>query len=224
MATANEAELLAQIQASTEEGDRDQTVALTQQALDQGLAATRILDDGLIAAMDIIGNRFSKGEIYVPEMLIAAHAMKGAMELLRPILTASGVESRGLCIIGTVEGDLHDIGQNLVHMMWEGAGFEVINLGTETTAEEFIEAINEHRPDIVGMSALLTTTMMHMPENIEAFKEASVLDQVRVMVGGAPVTQEYADEMGADAYGADAASAVELAKRLVDAKRTSTST
>lgn len=215
----NEAGLLAQIKASTEEGDRDQTVALTQQALDQGLAVERILDDGLIAAMDVVGSRFSKGEIYVPEMLISAYAMKGAMELLRPILTAAGVESRGICIIGTVEGDLHDIGQNLVHMMWEGAGFEVINLGTETSSEEFIAAIKAHQPDIVGMSALLTTTMIHMPENIQAFKEAGVLDQIRVMVGGAPVTQEYADEMKADAYGADAASAVDLAKRLVDGKR-----
>lgn len=212
---ADEQTLLADIQAATEAGERETTVALTQRALDQGIEVTRILDDALIAAMDVIGGRFSRGEIYVPEMLISAHAMKGAMELLRPILTETGVKARGRCLIGTVEGDMHDIGQNLVHMMWEGAGFEVINLGTETTAQEFIDAIKQYEPDVVGMSALLTTTMVHMPENIAAFKEAGVRDRVRVIVGGAPVTQEYADEMGADAYGKDAATAVEIVKAMV---------
>lgn len=214
------AKLIAELKASTIAGDRERTVQLTQEALDQGMEVAQILDDGLIAAMDVVGKQFSNGEIFVPEMLIAAHAMKGAMELIRPILVETGAKPRGKCLIGTVEGDLHDIGQNLVHMMWEGAGFEVINLGTDTTAAEFIEAIRIHRPTIVGMSALLTTTMVHMAENIKAFTEAGLRDQIKVMVGGAPVTQEYADEIGADAYGKDAATAVEKAKKLIDdAKR-----
>lgn len=211
---ADENDIFEQINQSTQAGDRERTVELTNQALEQGYEVEQILDDGLIYAMDIIGDKFSRQEIFVPEMLIAAYAMKGAMEILRPILVETGAESRGVCIIGTVEGDLHDIGQSLVSMMWEGAGFEVYNLGTETTGEEFVEAIQKYKPHIVGMSALLTTTMMHMPENIKLFEEVGVRDKVKVMVGGAPISQEFADEMSADAYGPDAATATDQAKQL----------
>jgi len=192
----------------------ERAVELTKKALDEGKKAEDIMNSSLVLAMDIVGEQYDKGEKYVPEMLLSAKAMKAAMELLRPLLVESGVKMRGKIAIGTVEGDLHDIGQNLVSMMLEGAGFEVINLGAETPADTFVESVKENKPDIVGMSALLTTTMLHMPEVIDALKEAGLRDQVRVMIGGAPVTQEYADEIGADGYAPDAASAVKLAKSL----------
>ena len=192
----------------------ERAVELTKKALDEGKKAEDIMNSSLVLAMDIVGEQYDKGEKYVPEMLLSAKAMKAAMGLLRPLLVESGVEMKGKIAIGTVEGDLHDIGQNLVSMMLEGAGFEVINLGAETPADTFVESVKENKPDIVGMSALLTTTMLHMPEVIDALKEAGLRDQVRVMIGGAPVTQEYADEIGADGYAPDAASAVKLAKSL----------
>jgi len=192
----------------------ERAVELTKKALDEGRKAEDIMNSSLVPAMDIVGEQYDKGEKYVPEMLLSAKAMKAAMGLLRPLLVESGVEMKGKIAIGTVEGDLHDIGQNLVSMMLEGAGFEVINLGAETPADTFVESVKENKPDIVGMSALLTTTMLHMPEVIDALKEAGLRDQVRVMIGGAPVTQEYADEIGADGYAPDAASAVKLAKSL----------
>ena len=165
--------------------------------------------------MDVVGREYEEGERYIPEMLISAEAMKAAMEVLRPKLVETGAKPRGKVVIGTVEGDLHDIGKNLVAMMLEGAGFEVIDLGVEVTAKQFVHAVGEHKPDILGMSALITTTMVHMPEVIEALKQTGLRNKVKVMVGGAPITQEYADEIGADGYAPDAASAVELAKRLV---------
>lgn len=193
----------------------ERTVELAKKALDDGLDAGKILGEALIPAMDQVGDEYERGERYVPEMLISAEAMKGAMQVLRPLLAESGVEPMGKVVIGTVEGDLHDIGQNLVSMMLEGAGFDVHNLGAETPAQEFAKAAKEDDADIVGMSALLTTTMIHMPEVIEALKESGVRDKVKVMIGGAPVTHEYADEIGADGYAPDAASATKLAKRLM---------
>jgi len=164
--------------------------------------------------MDIVGEEYEKGERYVPEMLMSAEAMKSAMVVLKPLLVEAGVEACGKLVIGTVEGDLHDIGKDLVAMMVEGAGFEVINLGAEITAEQFVNAVKEHKPNIIGMSALLTTTMIHMPDVIDALKHVGLRDQVKVMIGGAPVTQSYADKIGADGYAPDAANAVKLAITL----------
>jgi len=192
----------------------ERAVELTKKALGEGRKAEDIMNGSLVPAMDIVGEQYDKGEKYVPEMLLSAKAMKTAMEVLHPLLVESGVEMKGKLIIGTVEGDLHDIGKDLVAMMVEGAGFEVINLGAEITAEQFLNAVREHKPNIIGMSALLTTTMLHMPEVIDALKQAGLRDQVKVMIGGAPVTQEYADEIGADGYAPDAASATKLAKSL----------
>jgi len=165
--------------------------------------------------MDIVGQEYENGDRYVPEMLISAEAMKGALNKLRPLLAKAGIEPRGVVVIGTVEGDLHDIGKDLVVVMLEGAGFEVINLGIETSAEAFVQAAKEHAPHILAMSALLTTTMVHMPEVIDALKEAGLRDRFKVIVGGAPVTQEYADNIGADGYAPDAAGAAKLASRLL---------
>jgi len=207
--------MLEELKQAVLEGDTEKAVQLTERALSEGVDAGKILNEALVAAMDIVGKEYERGDRYVPEMLISAEAMKAAMEVLRPKLVEAGVKARGKVVIGTVEGDLHDIGKNLVAMMLEGAGFEVTDLGTEVTAEKFVQAVKEHRPDILGMSALLTTTMTHMPEVIEALKREGLRDGIKVMVGGAPVTQEYAEKIGADGYAPDAASAVELAKRLV---------
>ncbi|MBC7099553.1 corrinoid protein [Candidatus Bipolaricaulota bacterium] len=207
--------MLEKLKQAVLEGDSERAAQLTKEALENGLEPERILNDALVAAMEVVGEEYERGDRYIPEMLISAEAMKAAMEVLRPELVEAGVKPRGKVVIGTVEGDLHDIGKNLVAMMLEGAGFEVVDLGTEVTAERFVQAAREHRADIVGMSALLTTTMTHMPEVIEALKREGLRDGVKVMVGGAPVTQEYAEKIGADGYAPDAASAVELAKRLL---------
>lgn len=193
----------------------EKTEGLTQKALEQNMDAEEILNKGLIPAMEVVGDEYEEGNRYVPEMLLSAEAMKNALEIIKPLLTEAGVESAGKVVMGTVEGDLHDIGQNLVSMMLEGAGFEVHNLGAETPARDFIKATKESQANIVGMSALLTTTMTHMPEVIEALEESELRNQVKVMIGGAPVTQEYADEIGADGYAPDAASATKLAKSLI---------
>ncbi len=194
--------------------DPDKAKELAQAGLDEGMDAEELLNKALIPAMDIVGEEYESGERYVPEMLLSAEAMKEAMGLLKPLLAEAGVESAGKAVMGTVEGDLHDIGQNLVSMMLEGAGFEVFNLGAETHADKFVNAVKEHQPHLMGMSALLTTTMTHMPEVIEALEENGLRDKVKIMVGGAPVTQDYANEIGADGYAPDAASATKLAKRL----------
>jgi len=196
--------------------DEDTTVELTEEAIDEGMDPEVILNDSLVPAMDEVGEEYEKGERYVPEMLLSAEAMKGAMKLLRPLLAESGVEPAGIVVLGTVEGDLHDIGQNLVSMMLEGAGFEVINLGAETPAEEFVEAVKENDANVLGMSALLTTTMTHMPDVIEALEEEGIRGQVQIAIGGAPVSQDYADEIGADGYAADAAAAVNLVKDMTN--------
>jgi len=196
-------------------GEMEGITELTNQALAQGIGARDILDQALTPAMDIVGEEYERGERYVPEMLISAETMKGSVAVLKPLLAEAGVEACGKVVIGTVEGDLHDIGKDLVAMMLEGAGFEVVNLGTEVTAQEFLKAAKEHNPDIIGMSALLTTTMIHMPEVIDALQQAGLREQIKVMIGGAPVTQGYADKIGADGYAPDAASATKLAKSLL---------
>lgn len=189
---------------------------LTQQGLDEGKSASELLNDGLIPAMDEVGKKYEAGEIYVPEMLMAAKAMKAALAVLRPILAETGVEAKGKVVIGTVEGDLHDIGQNLVSIMLEGAGYEVHNLGIDNTKDAFVEAVKETESDVVAMSALLTTTMIQMPEVIEALKAAGLRDGLKIIIGGAPVTQEYADQIGADGYAKDAAAAVTLVRGLLN--------
>ncbi|MCK4394175.1 corrinoid protein [Candidatus Bipolaricaulota bacterium] len=207
--------MLDKIKQAVLDGEMEGIAELTNQALAQGIKAGEILDVALTPAMDIVGREYEQGDRYVPEMLISAETMKGAVTILKPLLVEAGVEARGKLIIGTVEGDLHDIGKDLVAMMVEGAGFEVINLGAEITAEQFVNAVKEHKPNIIGMSALLTTTMIHMPDVIDALKQAGLRDQVKVMIGGAPVTQDYADKIGADGYAPDAASATKLAKSLI---------
>jgi 5-methyltetrahydrofolate--homocysteine methyltransferase len=195
------------------DGDENTAVEITRAALDQGAAAKSVLDDGLIAGMDVVGERFKKSEIYIPEVLIAAKAMKSAMTVLEPKLVEAGVEPVGKFLVGTAQGDLHDIGKNLVAMMMKGAGFEVIDLGVDVTPEMFVEQASSTGAHLVGISALLTTTMPAIEKTIKAFVEAGVL--VKVMVGGAPVTQDYADRIGADGYADNAASVVDVAKSLV---------
>jgi 5-methyltetrahydrofolate--homocysteine methyltransferase len=199
-------------------GKRDKAVELTKKAVEEGITPKEILDKGLIAGMNVVGEKFKANEFYVPEVLVAARAMKAAMELLRPLLVESKVEPLAKAVIGTVRGDLHDIGKNLVSMMMEGSGFEMIDLGVDCSPEKFVEAAKEHNAKFVCMSALLTTTMPAMKDTIEALKEAGIRDKVIVMVGGAPLTQSYADEIGADGYAPDAASAVDKAKELLAMK------
>ena len=204
------------IAAALIEGDNHTVDALTRKALDEGIEALEIMDDALVAGMGIVGIKFRENFIFVPEVLACARAMKAGMAHIEPILSAAGVEPLGTVIMGTVKGDLHDIGKNLCIMMLSGAGFEVIDLGVDTSEDEFIEALEEHQAPIMGMSALLTTTMPNMGKTIEALIDADLRDDVMVMVGGAPVTQEFADDMGADGYGKDALSCVALAKRLME--------
>jgi len=212
----SESKTLKNIKQAVLEGDMEGTPQLTETAISQGLSAQDILNKALTPAMSIVGEEYENGVRYVPEMLISAEAMKGALSKLRPLLAEAGVEPRGVIVIGTVEGDLHDIGKDLVAMMLEGAAFEVINLGVEVTADAFVQAVREHNPNILAMSALLTTTMIHMPEVVNALKENGLRDQVKVIIGGAPVTQGYADKISADGYAPDAASATKLAKSLYE--------
>jgi len=194
-------------------GDQNQAKEITAAAIAEGMDPEAILNEGLIAGMDVVGKAFKLNEVYVPEVLIAARAMKTAMELLEPKLVESGVEPLGTVVIGTVQGDLHDIGKNLVMMMLKGAGFNVVDLGTDVSPEAFIEATKENGASLVGLSALLTTTMPMMAKTIEVVKGSGLAAQV--MIGGAPVTQEYADKIGAAGYATDAASAVDVAKELM---------
>ncbi len=196
-------------------GKIDEVKELSQQALDQGASPRDIIDKGLLAGMDVVGKRFKAGDMFIPEVLLCARCMHGAMDILKPLLSEADSAGVGIYVIGTVEGDLHDIGKNLVSMMLQGAGFEVVDLGTNITPQQFVDAVNEHKPALLGLSALLTTTMPKMVETINALKEAGVRDQVKIMAGGAPVTQAFVDEIGADAYGANAASATEKAKELM---------
>ncbi|MBR92247.1 MAG: cobalamin-binding protein [Dehalococcoidia bacterium] len=189
---------------------------LTKKALEEGYSANDVLDDGLLNGMAIVGVKFRDNIIFVPEVLVSARAMKAGMAHIEPILSASGVEPLGTVIMGTVKGDLHDIGKNLCIMMLRGAGFTVHDIGVDSSPEDFIDAVEEHEADIVGMSALLTTTMPNMGTTINTFEDMGLRDEVRIMVGGAPVTQDFADEMGADAYGENAVDAVDKAKELID--------
>ncbi len=195
-------------------GDRNTVVDLVNKALEEGVGPGEILTHGLIAGMSVVGERFKKNEVYVPEVLIAARAMHGALEILEPKLKEGGVEPLGVVVLGTVKGDLHDIGKNLVGMMLQGGGLKVVDVGTDATAEKFVQAIKDSGAQVVAMSALLTTTMPQMPEIINAIKAAGL--EVKTMVGGAPVTQAYADERGADGYAPDAASAVDTAVELIN--------
>jgi len=194
-------------------GDQSAAVTITKAALSEGVAAKSVLDEGLIAGMDVVAVRFKNNEVYIPEVLISARAMKMAMEILEPELAKAGVQPVGKFMIGTVQGDLHDIGKNLVVMMLKGAGFEVIDLGVDMGSEKFVEQAKATGVQVIGMSALLTTTMPAMEKTIIALKEAGVT--AKIMIGGAPVTQSYADKIGAHGYAADAASAVDVAKSLV---------
>ena len=203
------------ISAAIIEGEDDEVDELTRKALDGGITALEIMDDGLIAGMGIVGIKFRENIIFVPEVLACARAMKAGMAHIEPILSASGVRSQGMVVMGTVKGDLHDIGKNLCIMLLRGSGFEVVDLGVDTSPDEFIDAVEENEAPLLGMSALLTTTMPNMGKTIEAFIDADLRDDVQIMVGGAPVTQEFADDMGADGYGKDAVACVELAKRLM---------
>ena len=187
---------------------------MVQKAIDEKINPGEILEKGLISGMSVVGQRFKKNEVYVPEVLIAARAMHAGMDLLKPLLAASGIKSKGVFAIGTVKGDLHDIGKNLVMMMMEGAGYQIMDLGVDVTPEKYVEAVKEGA-QILGMSALLTTTMPSMKNAIDALKAAGVRDSVKIMVGGAPLTKEYADEIGADGYAQDAATAVDVALELL---------
>ena len=201
------------------EGDNGLVDRLTREQLEQGAEATEIMDDGLISGMAIVGIKFRENVIFVPEVLSCARAMKAGMAHIEPILSASGIKAIAKVVMGTVKGDLHDIGKNLCIMMLRGSGFEVIDLGVDTAPEEFLEAVEKQGAELMGMSALLTTTMPNMGKTIEVFIDADVRDDVQIMVGGAPVTQEFADDMGADGYGKDAVACVDLAKRLLAESR-----
>jgi len=195
-------------------GNAPKTKELAQKAIDEGMAPSQVLSEGLIVGMNEVGRRFKNNEFYVPEVLIAARAMHSGMDVLKPLLSEAEASSAGTVVLGTVKGDLHDIGKNLVSMMLEGAGFNVIDVGVDVAPDKFLEAVRDKKPQVVGLSALLTTTMPAMKTTIEALKEAGVRDSVKVMIGGAPVTQRYSDEIGADGYAPDAASAVDVARRL----------
>jgi 5-methyltetrahydrofolate--homocysteine methyltransferase len=197
------------------QGKMDEVKKLTQEAIDGGESPEAILKQGLIQAMEQIGIRFKNGDIYIPEVLIAARAMRAGMDVLRPILSKSNSPMAGKIVVGTVKGDLHDIGKNLVIMMLEGGGFEVVDLGIDVSAQKFIEAIRDHHPQVVGMSALLTTTMTEMKNTIQAIELAGLRNQVKTIVGGAPLTEKFAKEIGADGYAPDAASAVDAVKSLL---------
>lgn len=207
--------MLDSIKQAVLDGEMEQAVGLTERAISEGLKARQILDEALTPAMDVVGQEYEDGKRFVPEMLISAEAMQGALAKLKPLLAEAGVEPRGRVVIGTVEGDLHDIGKDLVAMMLEGAGLEVVDLGVDVTAEAFVQAVRDYNPSILAMSALLTTTMIHAPEVIQALREAGLRDKVKVIVGGAPVTAGFAREIGADGYAPDAASAAKLATSLI---------
>jgi methylmalonyl-CoA mutase cobalamin-binding domain/chain len=212
-------DLLGELYDKTLTGNGPAVLDLTRQGLAQGLGPETLLYEALIPALEEVGARFERGDFFVPEMLIAGKAMAGALDVLRPLLAETGAETIGKIVMGTVKGDVHDIGKNLVNIMFEGAGFQVIDLGVQVAPEKFVAAVQQHKPDIVGFSAFLTTTMPMFKANINALTKAGLRDEVIVMVGGAPVTQEYADAVGADGYAADASAAVVKAKDLLRRRR-----
>ncbi len=206
--------LLNDLTAAVAAGKRTDTVRLTQELLAAGTGPGTIVEQGLVPGMAIVGEQFKKNEIFVPEMLVAARAMKEALKLLEPLLAAAGIKPKYTVVVGTVQGDLHDIGKNLISMMWRGAGFAVVDLGTNVPPEKYLSAAQEHKAHLVGLSALLTTTMPAMKETVKIIKAAG-LANTKIMVGGAPITQAFADDIGADGYAADAGTAVDIAKKLV---------
>ena len=214
-------ELVEQMHDDLYDGLAEEVAEATQILLDRGWSAKKVLDEALVGGMNIVGIDFRDGILFVPEVLLAANSMKAGMAILKPILSETGAEPVGKMVIGTVKGDIHDIGKNLVCMMMEGAGFEVVDLGINTDAETYIAALREHRPDILGMSALLTTTMPYMKVVIDTMKEEGLRDDFIVLVGGAPLNEEFGDAIGADAYCRDAATAVDVAKQKVLEKRAS---
>lgn len=207
--------ILDDLRQSVIDGDRDRTNELVEQAIAANVPAEEILKEGLVSAMAEVGRMFECGESFLPEMLIAARAMKSGLALLRPHLIAANVQAVGKVVIGTVQGDVHDIGKNLVGMMLEGAGFEVVDLGADVSAEQYVEAVKEYHPDLVACSALLTTTMLRMKDVLQSLDEAGLRGQVKVMIGGAPITEDYAREIGADLYAPDAAAAATRVKQLI---------
>ncbi len=207
--------VLSELSTAVIEGNLEYIVDLTQEALSDGITAKQILDEGLMLGMEHVGVEFKAGNMFVPEVLRSARAMQAAMSLIKPRLAETGVNLAGKVLLGTVKGDLHDIGKNLVAMMCEGAGFEVKDIGKDIEPSTFVEAVKEFEPDILGMSALLTTTMRAMEQTVQALEEAGVRDRVKIMIGGAPVTQSFADQIGADGYASNAASAADLAKSFV---------
>jgi 5-methyltetrahydrofolate--homocysteine methyltransferase len=207
-------DILAQIAEQLLGGDDHTITQLTRQAIDQGLPTERILNDGLIAGMNLVGQRFKCHEIYLPDVLLAAQAMNAGMEVLKPLLIREGIPSRGKVVLGSVQGDLHDIGKNLVGVMLKGAGFEVLDLGADVSPEHFIQTARQHQAAVIGMSALLTTTMPVMASVVNLLRDQGLASQVKTIVGGAPVTEKFARQIGADAYGFDAANAVERVKAL----------
>lgn len=208
-------DILEEIAIGVEKGDSNSVHALTEKALTQKISVGEILNNGLVAGMDVIGEKFKNNEVFIPEVLISAKAMKAGMELIKPLLAKANVESKGKVVIGTVKGDLHDIGKRIVAMLLEGAGFEVTDLGVDVSKEKFLEFVEKERADILGMSALLTTTMTYMKEVIEALENANLKQNVKVIIGGAPITHSYAEEIKADGYAPDAASAIDLVKDLL---------
>ncbi len=219
----NQEELLNEMHEAALAGETAAVLELTNAGLEMGVRPETMLFEALMPALEEAGERFECGDFYVPDMLVAGRALAGALAVLRPLLLATGVEPVGTFVMGTVKGDVHDIGKNLVNIMLEGAGFQVIDLGVQVAPEKFVEAMQEHRPDIVGFSAFLTTTMPMFKENINALEKSGLRDQVIVIVGGAPVTQEYADAVGADAYASDASGAVSRVRELLARKRAVTS-
>ncbi len=212
-------ELTEQMHDDLYDGMEDEIAEGTQILLDRGWAPDKVLNEALVGGMNIVGVDFRDGILFVPEVLMAANAMKAGMAILRPLLAETGAEPIGKAVIGTVKGDIHDIGKNLVAMMWEGAGFEVIDIGINVPVEDYLAALEEHKPDILGMSALLTTTMPYMKVVIDTLQEQGIRDDYLVLVGGAPLNEEFGDAIGADAYCRDAAVAVETAKQLIAEKR-----
>jgi 5-methyltetrahydrofolate--homocysteine methyltransferase len=206
--------LLNDLTAAVAAGKRTDTVRLTQELLAAGTAPQTIVESGLVPGMAIVGEQFKKNEIFVPEMLVAARAMKEALKLLEPLLASAGIKPKYTALIGTVQGDLHDIGKNLISMMWRGANFAVVDLGTNVSPDKYLAAAKEHKANLIGLSALLTTTMPAMKETVKLLKAAG-LPNVKIMIGGAPITQAFADDIGADGYAADAGTAVDVAKKLV---------
>ena len=217
--TLNDEELTEQVHDDLYNGLREEVVEATNILLGRGWSAAKVLDDALVEGMRIVGVDFRDGILFVPEVLLAANAMKGGMEILRPLLAETGVEPIGKMVIGTVKGDIHDIGKNLVGMMMEGAGFEVIDLGINNPVDKYLAALEEHKPDILGLSVLLTTTMPYMKVVIDTLQERGLRDKFIVLVGGAPLNEEFGQAVGADAYCRDAAVASEMAKQLVSARR-----